>query len=136
MLIKWNKNYSVGIAKLDEQHQQLIEMLNQLYQEIGPEIESSKVWPLLDAFNRYADTHFRFEERLVREHALPQDLFLAHRAEHEGYCLRLAQLQQNFHQGDRHAPIQLMSFLSNWWLSHILVSDMALGKLIRECGVS
>lgn len=135
MFIQWNDNYSVGVAQLDEQHQQLIGMLNQLYEEIGPEIKIDKVWPLLDSFNRYADSHFSFEERLAREYALPQNFYVDHRAEHEGYRERLGQLQHDFNQGNRHAPIQLMSFLSNWWLSHILVSDMELGHLLNEYGV-
>lgn len=135
MLIQWKDSYCIGVARIDEQHRQLIGMLNELYRTIGTDIEPASVWHLLQGFNRYADTHFSYEERLAREHATPPAQFAAHRGEHEAYCERMARFREDFEKGDRHASVQLMAFLSNWWLSHILVLDVELGKHLNQQGV-
>jgi hemerythrin len=122
-------------VRIDEQHKQLIGMLNELYQTIGKDIEPASVWHLLQGFNRYADTHFSYEERLAREHDTPPEHIAAHRGEHEAYCERMARFREDFEKGDRHASVQLMAFLSNWWLSHILVLDVELGKHLNQQGI-
>ena len=52
MYIDWTPDYAIGVARIDEQHQQLIAMINALYEKIGPDVSSSATWALLDGFNR------------------------------------------------------------------------------------
>lgn len=131
MYIDWKDEYCIGVTPIDDQHFRLIGMLNALYDKIGPETAPTGAWDLLDGFNRYAETHFSTEERIARDSGVPIADLIAHRAEHEAYRDRMRAFQQSFVQNDKRAPVQLMAFLSNWWLSHILVRDMELGRLIR-----
>ncbi len=132
MYIEWKDAYSIGVPRLDEQHRQLIQMLNDLYQKIGPDTAPGNVWGLLDGFNRYAETHFIYEERIAGDAGVPQGELNLHKREHEAYRERMRTFQHAFSENDKRAPVQLMAFLSNWWLSHILVSDMELGRLVCQ----
>jgi len=132
MYIEWKDDYCVGVPRIDEQHFQLIRMLNELYQKIGPEMSPGSVWELLDGFNRYAETHFTSEERIALEGGVSARELNLHKHEHEAYRERMRGFRHAFAQNDKRAPVQLMAFLSNWWLSHILVRDMELGRLICE----
>lgn len=131
MYIQWKNEYCIGVPRVDEQHQQLIGLINSLYQKIGPETKPQDVWELLESFNRYADTHFATEERIARESNVPIDDFNAHKAKHESYRDRMVSFRRDLENHDKRAPVQLMAYLSTWWLSHILVEDMELGRLIR-----
>jgi hemerythrin len=135
MLIEWKDNYCIGVARIDEQHRQLIGMLNELYRTIGTDIKPGSVWPLLEGFNRYADTHFSYEERLAKEHATSPTGLAAHIGEHEAYRERMARFREDLEKGDQNTSVQLMAFISNWWLVHILVIDIALGKQLNQRGV-
>lgn len=130
MYIQWKNEYRIGVPRVDEQHQQLIELINALYQKIGPETKPGDVWNLLEGFNHYADTHFATEERIARDANIPIEDFNAHKAKHESYRDRMLSFRRDLEQNDKRAPVQLMAFLSTWWLSHILVEDMELGRLI------
>ena len=132
MYIEWKDEYCIGVPRIDEQHLRLIGMLNELYQKIGPEVSPGSVWDVLDGFNRYAETHFASEERISLDSGVPVRELNMHKQEHESYRERMRAFRHAFSQNDKRAPVQLMAFLSNWWLSHILVRDMELGRLIRE----
>lgn len=132
MYIEWKDDYRIGVPRVDEQHFQLIRMLNELYQKIGPEVSPGCVWELLDGFNSYAETHFSSEERIALDGGVPVPELNQHKQEHEAYRERMRSFRHAFSQNDKRAPVQLMAFLSNWWLSHILVRDKELGRLICE----
>lgn len=134
MWIEWQPQFDIGVTRLDEQHRQLVAMLNSLYQIIGPEIEPSAVWQLFGSFNRYADTHFRLEERLAKEYGLDPSKLQQHWAEHESYRLRMRGFARALENGDPHTPVQMMSFLYNWWIGHICGVDRALGRQLGEKG--
>lgn len=131
MLIEWKESYSTGVARIDEQHTQLIEMLNELYRNIGEDTDPAKMRPLLTKFNRYAETHFSCEDRLARINSILREDYAPHREEHDAYRERMLNFHEDFEKGDRHAAIQLLSFLTNWWLSHIRVVEVELGKQLN-----
>lgn len=134
MYIEWKDAYRIGVPRIDEQHQQLIVMINALYERIGPGTKPQDVWDLLEGLNQYADTHFATEERIARESNVPPAELAAHQTKHESYRDRMVSFRQALEQKDKHAPVQLMAFISTWWLTHILVEDMELGYMIREYG--
>lgn len=131
MFIQWKDSYNVGIPAMDEQHVQLIDMLNELYEQVGPDIRFEDAWSLLEGFNRYAESHFICEERLARDNNLPLSVVLSHKTQHEAYRERMVSFHRSLEARDRNTVVQMMAFLSRWWLSHILVEDMELGRQIR-----
>lgn len=58
--IQWKEEYSVGVAELDEQHEELVMLINRLT-EAGHRPERMK--SALNAFDRYAKKHFRHTTR-------------------------------------------------------------------------
>ena len=65
--IKWDDaTYSTGIVKIDDQHKQLVGLLNNLILNKNPDDKefTTKVFTTLVVFVR---THFQDEERLLRK---------------------------------------------------------------------
>lgn len=134
MWIEWQPQFEIGIARLDEQHRQLVAMLNNLYQVIGPDTQPTEIWPLFGNFNRYADTHFELEERLAKEYGLAANDFHQHWLEHESYRQRMRGFARALENGDRYTPVQMMSFLNSWWTGHICGVDRELGRQLSARG--
>ncbi|MCP5162329.1 MAG: hemerythrin family protein [Hahellaceae bacterium] len=132
MYIEWKDDYCIGIGRIDDQHRKLIGYLNALYKTVSGGAPVSQSWELLDAFNRYAEEHFSSEERIAFDAGIPSAELENHKAEHEAYRIRLKGFQQAYMNKDKMVPVQLMAFLSKWWLSNILVKDMELGRLIHD----
>lgn len=134
MWIEWQPQFDIGVTRVDEQHRQLVKMLNELYQMIGPDIEPGEIWRLFGSFNRYADTHFQLEERLAKEYSLVSSELQQHWAEHERYRQRMRGFARALEGGDRHTAVQMMSFLYGWWTGHICGVDRELGRKLGERG--
>mgnify|MGYP006190333835 FL=1 len=136
MLIEWQSKFDIGVARLDEQHRQLVEMLNSLYQVIGPDTQPQDIWRLFGSFNRYADTHFTLEERMAKKYGLAANELQQHWSEHESYRQRMRGFARALESGDRHTPVQMMSFLNHWWTAHICGADRELGRKLGARGAN
>jgi hemerythrin-like metal-binding protein len=70
--VQWSERFSVGVRELDEQHQQLIKLLNRLIATQGTiNTHSETISDVLMAIPRYAQVHFKAEERLMEEYGYP-----------------------------------------------------------------
>lgn len=132
MYIEWKEEYATGVPRIDEQHQQLVHLLDDLYQQIGPNTETSVVLDHLHRFNQYADAHFSTEENLASVGGVTNADVAAHRKHHEAYRQRMLKFRLDLQAKDKRTATQLLAFLSQWWISHILVEDHALTAKMRK----
>ncbi|HLA83675.1 MAG TPA: bacteriohemerythrin [Thermoguttaceae bacterium] len=116
--IVWKPFYSVGYTSLDDQHQQILEIINDLYAAMERGDDRQVVPRLLDRLFEYTKTHFAFEERILREHGYPD--LESHKKLHEAMRSKTAGLRS--HVGLVLGP-DLLRFLKDWWLGHIQEED-------------
>ena len=131
--IEWNSTLSVGVGILDEQHQQIIAMINLLISNDQATVRSETVSNLLTRLTQYASDHFETEERLLADHGY--DELAAQKAEHRAYRIKVVALCQETMSQQESVPAELLRFLSTWWLDHILESDMQYRQFLAEHGV-
>ena len=62
--ITWTEEFSVGVVRIDEQHKQLIAMINRLIAEPQTTTRSETISDLLTGMTNYAQMHFATEEEL------------------------------------------------------------------------
>lgn len=122
-LLSWNEGYSVGIQEIDDQHKRIIGMINGLYKAIEKGAAENTINKTLHALVDYTQTHFLFEERLLREAGYPD--YADHVAMHENLVLKVAELAE-MNKNDSHARLgnTLITFLYDWLTHHILHNDM------------
>lgn len=121
---EWSATYSVGVPILDRQHRMLLAMCRDAAELLagGTPDHARKYFRLLEAMEDYAKTHFETEERLLAEVGYAG--LEAQRQEHAGYTQMIDQLRQKTARGEL-AYAEAHRFLTDWWLRHILESDMA-----------
>jgi hemerythrin len=130
--IKWNERLSVGIKKLDEQHKELIKTINALIERDNDESEG--IADALDRMTRYADYHFKTEERLMREHGYPD--YVSQQSEHTEFKTRTANFCLEAMAHKKALPQELLTYLVNWLTYHILESDMKYKAYFQAKGVT
>ena len=128
--IKWNdEKFSLGIAIIDEQHKQLVGLLNSLIINKDPEARqfTAKVFTTLLVYIR---THFQMEEKLLHRMGYPG--LKEHAKEHQGFVQQVFQLKEQYDRS-QHSPEvlkELLPLLSNWLTCHILQTDKAYAKYL------
>lgn len=120
-LISWHPSFSVGVEELDEHHQHLAHLINQLAECFPDGKHSEKLVDILSALVSYAKYHFDYEERFLEEHDYPQ--LVPHRAEHVQFCEVIAETCYGASLGVIGAH-ELYDYLARWWTNHILHEDM------------
>lgn len=127
--IDWEERYATGVEIVDLQHRDLIDIINDLYGRIGEGRGDEALREIFGALQRYAETHFDTEERLLRRHPVAGCHPAEHLDEHETYRRRIMDLRTRYAEGERLVPIQVFSFVENWWLAHIEGSDRVFERL-------
>ncbi|MFN4279714.1 hemerythrin family protein [Thermosynechococcus sp.] len=79
--LAWQAAFISGLAEIDQEHQALLERLQQLRSAIAEGATFSQVKPQLLACAMEAERHFQHEETLMA--AANHPLYLSHRAAHQ-----------------------------------------------------
>ena len=132
--IVWNQSFSVGVARLDEQHKKIINMINLLRSKPEVDVRSEMVSELLTRLTKYASDHFATEEQLLVEYGYPE--VAVHKEAHRAYRMKVVALCQDTMDLNASVPEELLRFLGDWWVNHILGADMRYSSFLMERGVT
>ncbi len=133
-LIQWNNELSVGIASIDEQHKQLINIINELNSALEEGLADEVLANIFAELTVYTEEHFSYEEALFAEHGYSESE--AHKNEHQALIKQVHALKQKMLEGDFMIGVEVMVFLKEWLLNHILKTDKAYTQFLQEKGVS
>lgn len=131
--IPWRTSYETGVAMLDEQHKQLIGIINRLYSVIRNKEGAGDLQAVFEELAAYATTHLEVEENLLSEHNYPD--LENHRQRHGEYIARVGELRQGLESADEKLVVEVYAYLRQWWLHHIVVEDKAYGPHLNGQGV-
>ena len=127
--VKWTPELSVGVDEIDQQHQHLYAIIDQLLDARLSELDHSSVMALLTQLVDYSDYHFRTEDNYMIENEYP--LFLSHRKEHLAYIKKMGELITAFEDNQTTLSKDLLDFLCDWWKSHLIHSDLKYARYIN-----
>ena len=120
-LFKWYKTYSVNNEELDNHHKTLFNILNRLYENcIGTDIPNC-LDPIVVELVSYSNYHFTAEEQHMRSIGYKE--IDRHILEHRAFTERTLQLQQVADKDELEATKELIVFLGNWLLHHVIEED-------------
>ncbi len=130
--LTWKEEYSVGVKVLDDDHKQLIDLLNKFhtaYQyHTGGEFEQKALQELVD----YTKYHFQREEGLMAEIGYP-DLD-AHKAQHRAMIAEVEQFMLEYQQKGHEALLGVADYLNGWLIHHINGTDKQYTSFFQKAG--
>lgn len=119
-LLEWETRYSIGLEEIDDQHRTLLETINKIWVSIVQKSERAVVLGLVEELERYTIAHFAAEETFMRVANYP--FFAEHKKEHQHFIARVAEEKRRAIETGT-LSLDLMHFLRDWLIEHILVSD-------------
>jgi len=129
-MFEWKPVYSVKIASIDGQHQNLFRMAEELYAAMNAGHGKTVLSKTLDRLVQYTHVHFAHEERLMTAHHYPG--LDAHIVEHRALTQKVEIFQAEFERGKALITVQLLSFLKDWLQHHIAESDQRYVPFLKE----
>jgi hemerythrin-like metal-binding protein len=130
VLIAWSQALSVGDPEIDEQHQQLVRMINTLHKAMRDGTTSDVMEKLFNDLAQYTVDHFRYEEERMAACGYPH--LVEHRGQHVNLVQQVQALQEKFAGGNQRINMKVMNFLKNWITGHIQNSDKDYMPYLRE----
>ena len=132
-LIQWDDSLSVKVVEIDRQHQQLIEMINDLNNAMSHGKGKAVLGKIINGLVNYATTHFITEEKYFDKFGYPEAI--SHQKEHTDFVIKVSGFKDEFEKGNIALPMQIMGFLSDWLENHIKGSDQKFGPFFNEKGL-
>jgi len=128
----WNPNLATGIEKIDEQHKQLIHLLNKLASHIAYQSEDIVLEEVFDELVAYTDYHFKTEESIWEPYFKDDQRFTSHQVTHQSFITNLLKLKnESADKTFTQSLYDILKFLTHWLAYHILDSDIRMGKTIQ-----
>jgi len=123
-LIEWKDEYSVGVPAVDEEHRELIELINTLYDNMrSPEMDTDVYEFLGEIYARIA-SHFALEELLMRQNEY--DEYREHKLEHEQLLEEIRDIMDDYEDGELLDDAELARRLDAWFSEHFRTKDARL----------
>ena len=123
--IEWSNSLAVGHPDIDAQHQQLVEIANRLNTAMQEGQGRDKVGDVLKELVDYTVSHFSFEEKLMRKYGYRDSA--NHEKAHEQLIADVKRFIKQY-ESDQSLATELMRFLRDWLINHILKVDRTLAR--------
>jgi hemerythrin-like metal-binding protein len=132
-IITWRDTFSVQVPSIDEQHKKLVELINDLYNKFYEGIDNQYLETLFSELEKYAVYHFDYEERFMELYGFKG--YKEHKQEHESFKKKIGDYKQSLDAGKTKDIIDLVTFLKDWLLKHIMGTDQKYAPLFQEKGL-
>ena len=124
--IKWENRFNTGYKRVDDQHKELVNILNKLNllvmsKDISREDVSEELSNIIKDMVDYVAYHFSTEEAIMK--AIDYSGFKSHVVKHRNFTNKVLEEVNNYKNGKQIDIKGLIVFLRDWLFNHIVVED-------------
>ena len=128
-LLEWKEEYATGIDDVDDEHRDLIDVINRLHELLLADDARLTVPAFFARLIDGVSAHFALEERIMSESAYPDRE--AHRADHERLLDEMRDLVQAFANAEEVDSVDLAMRLEPWFSHHFATHDLRLHTTLK-----
>lgn len=132
-IVIWRDEYSVNVGEIDNQHQKMLELVNNLHSAVEARIDKSDLKNLMVELVEFTGMHFTTEEQLMKKFAYPE--FAKHQNEHSMLLQHMKELVAMVSNGKYPTFYSDYDVSTDWALVHISNCDKSLGAFLNSKGV-
>lgn len=124
-ICEWRSEYSVGDDIIDRQHQDIIDIINELHQLLSVgDVSESDAGHIFDRLAMYVAKHFIYEEQRMVEGGCPDEQVMEHKRTHNQLLRKIQEIVKAYETGDHDVLKDLLPYLyGEWLLDHICHTD-------------
>jgi hemerythrin len=131
--INWDETFSVRVEQFDNQHKKLVDLINELFETLSQGTAKDKISDIIGELVEYTKIHFRSEEAYFQKLGYPEST--EHKAEHDDFEEEILSFQEAFETGSLTLSRDVMFFLKNWLMRHILGTDQKYSDFFNANGI-
>jgi len=132
--IRWHaETMATGVESVDEQHQELIEMVNNLDEACRRGEAREHLRQMVDFVADYAQRHFTHEESIMEERACPAAA--SNKLAHRQFLIAFSKVKERIERDGATTSLvlELKSLMSAWLTNHICRVDTGLRQCSQAC---
>lgn len=127
-MLKWKDEYAIGVEEIDQQHQRLFEIGNEIYELLENYLlpdKYDKIVKIVLELKDYTKYHFESEEKYMISIKYPG--YLRQKVDHDDFIKEIESIDFSAIDEDQEGYVKkLLNFIFEWILDHILKSDMGI----------
>jgi hemerythrin-like metal-binding protein len=128
--LSWRRDYEIGVPQIDAEHHRLADMVNTFHETYLRGGSREEIPHLLNQLIAYAEEHFQHEEKLMSDSGYPR--LDEQRALHEELVTSIFAINERLSADRTKAGAEVLQFIKNWLLDHIVKHDMDIGDFLRR----
>ncbi len=128
--ITWSHELALGVPIIDTQHKELCNYINKLYKAMQSNANEKVLQELLTSLSNYTVRHFAEEEKIFAASAYPDTK--RHKEIHGKFIAKLEDFKAQLTQGSAVLSIQLLEFLKDWLIKHIMGTDKQYAQYVKK----
>ncbi|CCO25075.1 bacteriohemerythrin [Maridesulfovibrio hydrothermalis] len=131
-IVEWSDELSVNVRTIDEHHMVLLDLINELYIAMRQRKTGEVVGEVTARLLEYTKYHFGYEEKIFDKHHYPE--VKPHKKLHRIFIKKIADFKDEIDAGKLTASTELIRFLKDWLIKHIMVVDAKYTDFMHEHG--
>lgn len=130
IMYEFKDEFKTGIAAIDNEHRKLFEIADRAYEVMMDEFIHDKydyIVDILMELKEYAAIHFKNEEEYMA--SIGYRKIFTQKMEHNEFIEKMAEYDlDTIDEKQKEIILELLDYLNNWLVHHILECDMQIGK--------
>jgi hemerythrin len=129
----WLDKYSVYVEEIDNQHKKLIEIINNLLDALQAKKRDEQLVLIMNQIFVYKTNHFNTEEKYF--HLFNFAGAAEHELAHQYFRNKIREIQERNLQNTMNLAFELVDFLEDWLIDHMLSMDQKYVKCFKDHGL-
>ena len=131
-LFNWSDALSVKVPSIDEQHKQLVGLVNDVHEVAVAQKDDEELDRVFQELVEYTQRHFIYEEKLFEKYDYPR--MQLHINQHEALKKRVNGYLADYKTGEMDM-LEFLAFMVDWLQDHIMGEDMEYSEFFNQKGV-
>lgn len=125
-LIEWHKHFELGILDVDQEHRELIELINRLHGRLEVGESGEAVLVILGEIHAQIAAHFALEERIMRQRRYRH--YAEHKEDHELLLDEIRDIMDRYEDDQSYDAAEFGTELNRWFTEHFSTHDARLHR--------
>ncbi|MGO8693912.1 MAG: bacteriohemerythrin [Rectinemataceae bacterium] len=134
MVFRWDDKLKLGIAEIDRQHREIVDLVGDLYGAVTQERGKEVLAPIVEKLIEKTVVHFHTEESYFDHFGYPDAE--AHKKKHKTFTKTVADIRDAYSREEAIPLLPILDFFSGWLSSHIKNTDSKYGPFFNGKGLS
>ena len=129
-LVEWRDEFKIGIEEVDFEHQEMIDLINEIYIEAKKENSDIAVMDCLGEIYAKISAHFALEEKVMRD--LEYDQYEDHKDDHERLLDSIRNIMDDYMDVSTLDEELFSDRLNKWFTDHFSTKDARMHLFLRQ----